>query len=258
MEMQDSFIPNFEQQIVLITGGSRGIGASISRLFDNLGAQLLIVYRSKEEDAMELLDELQGDHQIYQCDISDPAQVSDLIEDIEEEFGKIDICINNAGVGFHHPIDEVSYSQWQSSWKQIMDINLIGPANICHQVAQLMITQGSGKIINVSSRGAFRGEPQMAAYGASKAGLNSLTQSLAHALAQHNIFVGAIAPGFVETDMSRPRLEGSVGEAIKNQSPMNRVAHPDEVAQAVLLMAQSNQWMTGGIFDVNGASYFRT
>ena len=98
----------------------------------------------------------------------------------------------------------------------------------------------------------------MPAYGASKAGLNSMTQSLAHALSQHNIFVGAVAPGFVETDMSRPRLQGAVGESIKGQSPMNRVAKPEEVAQAVLLMAQSNQWMTGSIFDVNGASYFRT
>ena len=121
-----------------------------------------------------------------------------------------------------------------------------------------MIDQGHGKIINVSSRGAFRGEPMMPAYGASKAGLNSMTQSLAFALSKYNIFVGAVAPGFVETDMSRPRLQGEVGASIKNQSPMNRVAQPEEVAQAVLLMAQSNQWMTGGIFDVNGASYFRT
>ena len=219
---------------------------------------MLLIYRSNEKAAINFLNELDGDHQIYQCDISDPEQVEELVDDIHQEYGQIDICINNAGVGFHHPIDEVSYLQWQESWQQIMNVNLIGPSNMSYKVAQVMMSQGSGRIINVSSRGAFRGEPLMPAYGASKAGLNSMTQSLAHALSQHNIFVGAVAPGFVETDMSRPRLQGAVGEAIKGQSPMNRVAKPEEVAQAVLLMAQSNQWMTGSIFDVNGASYFRT
>ena len=248
----------FNDQIVLVTGGSRGIGAAVSRTFDQLGAQLLIVYRSNETEALSFLEELEGDHQIYQSDISDPLQVEELIDDIHQEFGRIDICINNAGIGYHHPIDQVSYQKWQHSWQEIMNVNLIGPSNVCYQVAQVMIDQGHGKIINVSSRGAFRGEPMMPAYGASKAGLNSMTQSLAFALSKYNIFVGAVAPGFVETDMSRPRLQGEVGASIKNQSPMNRVAQPEEVAQAVLLMAQSNQWMTGGIFDVNGASYFRT
>ncbi len=249
---------SFADQIILVTGGSRGIGAAISKTFDRLGAQLLIVYRSNEVEALSLLEELEGDHQIYQCDISDPLQVEELIDDIHQEFGRIDICINNAGIGYHHPVDQVSYEEWQHSWNEIMKVNLIGPSNVCYQVAQLMMDQKSGRIINVSSRGAFRGEPMMPAYGASKAGLNSMTQSLAHALSEYNVFVGGVAPGFVETDMSRPRLQGEVGAAIKNQSPMNRVAQPEEVAQAVLLMAQSNQWMTGGIFDVNGASYFRT
>ena len=248
----------FEDQVIVITGGTRGIGASIAQTFDRLGARLLLIYRSNEKAAINFLNKLDGDHQIYQCDISDPEQVEELVDDIHQEFGQIDICINNAGVGFHHPIDEVNYKQWQDSWQQIMNVNLIGPSNMSYKVAQVMMSQGNGRIINVSSRGAFRGEPLMPAYGASKAGLNSMTQSLAHALSQHNIFVGAVAPGFVETDMSRPRLQGAVGEAIKGQSPMNRVAKPEEIAQAVLLMAQSNQWMTGSIFDVNGASYFRT
>ena len=248
----------FDDKIVLITGGSRGIGAAISRSLDRLGARLLIIYRSNEAEAVNLLKQLEGDHQIYQCDISDPHQVDDLVDDIYQDFGRIDLCINNAGVGFHHPIDQVNYEEWQHSWRDILDINLIGPSNVCYQVAQIMIEQGYGRIINVTSRGAFRGEPMMPAYGASKAALNSLTQSLAYALAEYNIFVGAVAPGFVETEMSRPRLQGDIGRAIKEQSPMKRVAQPEEVAQAVILMAQSNQWMTGGIFDVNGASYFRT
>ena len=172
----------FEDKVIVITGGTRGIGASIAQTFDRLGARLLLIYRTNEKAAINFLNELDGDHQIYQCDISDPEQVEELVDDIHQEFGQIDICINNAGVGFHHPIDEVSYVQWQESWQQIMNVNLIGPSNMSYKVAQVMMSQGSGRIINVSSRGAFRGEPLMPAYGASKAGLNSMTQSLAHAL----------------------------------------------------------------------------
>lgn len=249
----------FKGKIVLVTGGTRGIGAEISKMFAAQGASVVALYRANESEAKNLVNQLGSTgHSIHKCDITDPQEINTIINAVVAQHGRIDIAINNAGVGYHHPVDQVSYQDWQSGWQQIMNTNLIGPSNVCHQVAQVMIKQGAGHIINVSSRGAFRGEPLMPAYGASKAGLNSLTQSLAYALAPYGIFVGAVAPGFVETDMSRPRLEGAVGEAIKSQSPMNRVAQPEEVAQAVLLMAQSNAWMTGGIFDVNGASYFRT
>lgn len=249
----------FKNKIVLVTGGTRGIGAEISKIFASEGAIVASIYRSNHTEAKALNSKLGGSgHSIHQCDITEAHQINAMINSIVAQHGKIDIAVNNAGIGFHHPVDKVGYDEWQSGWQNIMNTNLIGPSNVCHQVAQVMIKQGHGHIINVSSRGAFRGEPLMPAYGASKAGLNSLTQSLAYSLAPYGIFVGAVAPGFVETDMSRPRLEGAVGEAIKSQSPMNRVAQPEEVAQAVLLMAQSNPWMTGGIFDVNGASYFRT
>lgn len=249
-----------EDKIVLVTGGSRGIGAEISRLFASKGATVALIYKSNHAEALRLIKNFPSHHfhTVHQGDVSDPQQVEELIDKIIHHHGKIDIAINNAGIGYHHPIDKLDYDQWQSSWHNIMNTNLMGPANLCYHVAQHMIKNGQGHIINVSSRGAFRGEPLMPAYGASKAALNSLTQSLAYALAPYGIFVGAIAPGFVETDMSRERLQGSVGDQIKSQSPMNRVASPQEVAEAVLLMAQSNIWMSGGIFDVNGASYFRT
>ena len=122
-----------------------------------------------------------------------------------------------------------------------------------------MIKQGGGRIVNVSSRGAFRGEPEAPAYGASKAGLNQMSQSLAKALAPHNIFVGVVAPGFVETEMAKTKLEGESGVQIRSQSPLNRVAMPDEVARAVLfLAAPGTEFMTGAIVDVNGASYLRS
>jgi NAD(P)-dependent dehydrogenase (short-subunit alcohol dehydrogenase family) len=178
---------------------------------------------------------------------------------VVKNFGKLDIVVNNAGTHTIHPIDKVNYQDWQENWKNTLQTNLIGPANVCYCAAQYMIIQGSGRIVNVSSRGAFRGEPEQPAYGASKAGLNAMSQSLAQALAPHNIFVGVVAPGFVETEMVKDILEGPAGEGIRNQSPIGRVAKPEEVARAVLFLAsEGSEFMTGAILDVNGASYLRS
>jgi 3-oxoacyl-[acyl-carrier protein] reductase len=122
-----------------------------------------------------------------------------------------------------------------------------------------MIEQGGGKIVNISSRAAFRGEPTAPAYGASKAALNAMSQSLAQALAPHNVFVYVVAPGFVDTERVAWKVHGGDGEAIRRQSPLNRVATPDEVARTVLFLAsEGTDFLTGGIVDVNGASYLRS
>jgi NAD(P)-dependent dehydrogenase (short-subunit alcohol dehydrogenase family) len=122
-----------------------------------------------------------------------------------------------------------------------------------------MINSGGGRIVNVSSRGAFRGEPEQPAYGASKAGLNSMSQSIAQKVAKHNIYIGVVAPGFVETDMAAKKLSGPEGEKIRHQSPLKRVARPEEVAYAVLFLAsEGSEFSTGTIIDVNGASYLRS
>ena len=140
-----------------------------------------------------------------------------------------------------------------------IDTNLLGPANLIHAVVPHMIRAGGGRIVNVSSRGAFRGEPDHAAYGASKAGLNSLSQSMAQALAPHGIYVTAVAPGFVDTDMAAPYLGGPGGDAIRAQSPLGRAADPDEIARVVVFLATpGTESATGSIVDVNGASYLRT
>jgi 3-oxoacyl-[acyl-carrier protein] reductase len=122
-----------------------------------------------------------------------------------------------------------------------------------------MVAAGGGRIVNVSSRGAFRGEPDHPAYGASKAGLNSLGQSMARALGRHGIYVTTVAPGYVETDMAAPFLEGPRGDAIRAQSPLGRVATPEEVARVVVFLATPGaESTTGAVVDVNGASYLRT
>ncbi|MDX1406888.1 MAG: SDR family oxidoreductase, partial [Saprospiraceae bacterium] len=140
-----------------------------------------------------------------------------------------------------------------------LGVNLMGAANVTYWVAQQMIRARSGRIICVGSRGAFRGEPLQPAYGASKAGLHAFAQSMAVALAKYEIGVGVVAPGFVETDMVQHLLKSEEGARIRAQSPFNRVARPEEVANAVLYLADpGSMWSSGAIIDVNGASYLRS
>jgi NAD(P)-dependent dehydrogenase (short-subunit alcohol dehydrogenase family) len=251
---------DFNNKIVLVTGGSRGIGRAIARQFAECGARVAIHYHQNRGAAEETLGMLPGGpHAIVQADITDAAAVQRLVNAVVEEMGRLDILINNAGIYLDHPLAGVSYQAWQESWQRVIGTNLIGAANASYCAAQQMIRQGGGRIVNVSSRGAFRGEPDAPAYGASKAGMNAMSQSLARYLAPYNIFVGVVAPGFVQTEMAREALMGSSGEAIRQQSPLGRVARADEVAYAVLFLASEGaEFMTGAIIDVNGASYLRT
>jgi 3-oxoacyl-[acyl-carrier protein] reductase len=251
---------DFTHRKVLVTGSSRGIGRSIAQMFATLGAQVAIHYNHNRVAGEETLALIDGDHHILvQADIADPTAVATMVDSVVSQMGQIDILVNNAGIYESHPLAEVSYEEWQASWRRILDVNLIGAANAAYCVARHMIRQGGGRIVNVSSRGAFRGEPDGPAYGASKAAMNAMSQSLARYLAPYHIFVGVVAPGFVETDMARIDLQGESGEAIRRQSPFNRVARPEEVAYAVLFLASEGaEFMSGAIIDVNGASYLRT
>lgn len=259
---------DFRHKVVLLTGGSRGIGRAIARMFAEAGADVALNFRSDHEAAAATVTELRqissrhgvdGRHIHAQADITVPSAVKRMVEEVVERLGRIDVLVNNAGVFIAHPLAEVSYEDWQESWLKVLHTNLVGAANVCYCVARQMILQGGGRIVNVSSRGAFRGEPTAPAYGASKAGMNAMGQSLAKALAPHGVFVHTVAPGFVETEMAAPRLAGPDGDAIRAQSPLGRVARPEEVARIVLfLAAEGNEFTTGCIVDVNGASYLRT
>jgi 3-oxoacyl-[acyl-carrier protein] reductase len=166
------------------------------------------------------------------------------------------VVVNNAAVFPPHPILETSYVDWQEAWRHTLATNLVGPANVCWCAARHL--GPGGRIVNVSSRGAYRGEKGQPAYGASKAGLNSLTQSLALALGPAGIAVSGVAPGYVETDMAGEVLRSPRGPEIRAQSPFNRVARPAEVAAAVVYLASAGaEWATGAILDLNGASYLR-
>jgi 3-oxoacyl-[acyl-carrier protein] reductase len=245
---------------VLITGGSRGIGRATAIAFAEAGARVAINFKNSNASAGATIEAMPGEgHFAVKADISNPAAAQQLINAVVDEFQQLDILVNNAGVYLSHPVDGSNYDDWQSAWQYTLATNLIGPANLCYCAAQHMIRQQGGRIVNVSSRGAFRGEPQHTAYGASKAGLNALGQSLAQELAPHNIFVGTVAPGFVATDMAQAILDSDSGEEIRQQSPLNRVATPEEVAHAILFLASEKAaFTTGCILDLNGASYLRS
>ncbi len=251
---------DFAGKVVLITGAAQGIGRVIAQQFAERGARVALHFNSNREQAEKTFASLAGgSHSLVQADITNPDAIRKLIEQVMREQGRLDILVNNAAIFEAHPISQVSYEDWQAAWLRTLNANLIGAANISFCAAQQMIQQGGGRIVNVSSRGAFRGEPDAPAYGASKAGLNAMSQSLAQALAPHNIFVYAVAPGFVETERVAHRLDGAEGDGIRNQSPLKRVAKPEEVAQTVLFLAsEGTDFLTGGIIDVNGASYLRS
>ena len=251
---------DFADKNVLVTGGSRGIGRAIAHGFADRGARVALSYLTNQQAADETLDSLPGGpHLRVQADVADPESAHHLIEEAMQFFGRLDILVNNAGIWVEHLLEEVEFDGWQDAWRKVLDTNLVGPANLCYLAARHMIEHGGGRIVNVSSRGAFRGEPEGPAYGASKAGLNAMSQSLAKRLAPHNIFVGVVAPGFVDTDMAARYLDTPRGDEIRAQSPLGRVAKPEEVAMAVMfLAAKGAEFTTGTIIDVNGASYLRT
>ena len=252
---------DFTNKTVLVTGGSRGIGRACAQLFAEQNANVIITYRSNHSEADKTLSLLKasGKHHSYQLNIADASSVQQFFQAIEKDNLSLDVLVNNAGVFIEHKITEISYEAWQQAWHETINTNLIGVSNLCFFAAKQMMKKGGGKIVNISSRGAFRGEPDHPAYGASKAGLNAMSQSLAVALAPYNITVGVVAPGFVETDMATSYLQGEAGEAIKKQSPLNRVATPEEVARVVAVLASEGfEFTTGTIIDVNGASYLRS
>jgi 3-oxoacyl-[acyl-carrier protein] reductase len=251
---------DFSGKVVMVTGASRGIGQEIARQFAERGAGVVVHFHNNREAAEQTLASLAGtSHLIVQADLADATAVGQMAQKAVGEMGRIDVLVNNAGVYDFHPVAETTFEDWRRSWEKTIFTNLMGPAHLSFHVAHHMMEIGGGKIINITSRGAFRGEPDAPAYGASKAGLNAFSQSMAQALAPHNIFMYAVAPGFVETDMTASLLAGPAGDAIRAQSPLNRAARPAEVARAVLfLAAEGTDYLTGGIIDVNGASYLRT
>jgi NAD(P)-dependent dehydrogenase (short-subunit alcohol dehydrogenase family) len=243
-----------------VTGASRGIGRAIARAFAEQGDRVAVHWSTSRERAEQVLAQLPGaGHVLVQADIAHPEAVGAMVDDAARLLGRLDVLVNNAGVFTAHPPLETSWADWQAAWSRTLAVNLVGAANATFRAVPHLVAAGGGAVVNVSSRGAFRGEPDNPAYGASKAGLNAFAQSMALALAPQNISVTCVAPGFVQTEMAREVLDGPGGDAVRAQSPYGRVGRPVEVASAVLWLASpAARFSTGTIIDVNGASYLRS
>ncbi|HEX5497503.1 MAG TPA: SDR family oxidoreductase [Mycobacteriales bacterium] len=245
---------------VLVTGGSGGIGRAVATAFAAAGDRVAVHYNSAAEVARRAVGALPGTgHLLAPADLADPEAVRAMVDRVAGALDGIDVLVNNAGVYVGHPPADPDYDAWQAAWTHTIGVNLLGAANVTWCAARYMLAAGGGRIVNVSSRGAFRGEPDHPAYAASKAGLNAFGQSLALALGPHGIAIGTVAPGFVDTEMAAGILAGPHGDRIRAQSPFGRVATAEEVATAVLFLAAPEaQFTSGAILDLNGASYLRT
>ena len=246
-----------DRQVAVITGGSRGVGAAAVRLFAASGARVVFGYRRAAQAADAVVKNCPaGEERVIavRSDVSTMSGGRKLIETARHHFGRIDILVPNAGIwpAERLPIEKMS----ENEWDEMMAINLKGVYTVIRHAVPLMIRQKSGRIIVVSSTAGQRGESYHTHYGASKGALISLVKGLSTELARHGILVNAVAPGWVETDMSRPMFDNPVQASQINAGiPLGRMARPEEVAAAILFLASKMaSYITGEVLNVNGGS----
>lgn len=242
---------NLNDAVALITGGSRGIGRSIVMSLAQSGADIAFTYRSKVDEANALVAELQqlGRKVVaFQSDAADTNQANDVVQAVIKEFGRLDILVNNAGV----TKDGLLMRMSEQDWDTVIDTNLKGVFNFTKAACRQMMSQQSGKIINIASVVGVVGNAGQANYVASKAGVIGFTKSIAKELASRNIQANCIAPGFIETDMTE-KLNEKQKEGILNVIPQKRIAKPEEIASVVCFLASSDSnYITGQTIHVDG------
>lgn len=244
-----------ENKTALITGASRGIGEAIALKFAEQGANIAFTYLSSEERAKALEEKLKAfgvKAKGYKSDAADYASSEQLANDVVSEFGAIDICVNNAGISRDNLLLRVTPEQWD----EVMHANLKSVYNLTRQVIKPMMKARTGSIINLSSIVGVMGNPGQSAYSASKAGIIGFTKSIAQELGSRNVRVNAIAPGFVETDMTHYLNDGDGGGKWLHKIPLGRFAKPEEVANVALFLASDmSSYVTGQVINTCGGIY---
>lgn len=235
----------------VITGATRGIGREIALKYASLGANIVINYRSSDAEAVELKEELEKlgvNSLIVKADVSDFEQASNLINEAKNTFGRIDILVNNAGI----TKDTLIIRMTEEDFDRVIEVNLKGAFNCLRAVSPIMLKQRSGKIINMSSVVGVLGNPGQVNYCASKAGVIGMTKSLARELGSRNITVNAIAPGFIDTDMTKV-LTDEQKKSMLTQVPLKRLGSTEDVANlAAFLASEQSNYITGQVISVDG------
>lgn len=242
---------------ILITGASRGIGAEVARMAGKAGALVGINFHRNRETAERLAAEIGAERTVaIQADLGDPAQTERMIAVMVERFGRIDVLVNNAAIFAQNRFDSEDYDAWRAGWQRTFDVNVFGASNAAFLAMREMRKRGCGKIVNIASRAAFRGETEFADYGASKAALVNLTRSIARACPADGITATCVAPGFVETDMAAAEIAAR-GDELRAQVPLGRIATTRDVAGVILFLCSSwSDYLNGATVDVNGGSWF--
>ena len=240
-----------KDRVALVTGGSRGIGRGIAKALAAEGAKVAFIYRGSQESAQSLAQEVHTAGCIakaYQCDVTKAQEVEKVVQEIEKEWGQVNILVNNAGI-IH---DDLFVRLEPEKWQAVLETNLGGTYNFCRAVAYSMMKQRKGRIINISSVAAEHVNPGQTNYAASKGAINAFTRALAVELASRGVTVNAIAPGFIETDMSEA-VRNKAGDLIKKMIPMRRLGQPEDIAKlAVFLASDDAAYITGQVLTVDG------
>lgn len=242
---------NFSNKVAIVTGGSRGIGKAIAKKLASFNSNVVINYTSSETEALKVKEEIESlgvECMALKCDVSKSEDVNNMINEVMNKFGKIDILINNAGI----TKDSLIMKMKEEDFDKVIDVNLKGVFNCTKAVTKPMMKQRNGKIVNMSSVVGVMGNPGQANYCASKAGVIGFTKATAKELASRNININAVAPGFIETDMTDV-LKDDVKEGMLSVIPMKKFGTPEDIANLVIfLCSDMSTYITGQVIHVDG------